>query len=68
MADTKDLIRRLAFALEVCLPYLDREAEKERCAEEGKSLRQITKQDRAKWARRNVAEAYRYLGMPYTDV
>lgn len=64
MTDQTDLIRRLAYALDACLVHLDQQAERERRAEEGKPVRQITKQERAKMAHLAVTEAFDLLGIP----
>lgn len=59
--DAYYLIRRLAMLLDAALEDLDRAAERERRAETGKPMRQITKQQRAEAARKAVAEADEYL-------
>jgi len=63
----EELFRRLAVCLDACLPHLDRQAAAERCAEEGKSMREITHQQRARVARAAVTEAGRLLRMDIGD-
>ena len=58
-----DLIRRLAYGLDAALPHLDAAAAKEKRAEEGKNLREITKQQSAEMARKAVNEAFDLLGL-----
>lgn len=55
--DSKDLIQRLTVALDGCLPMLEVEAAKEKRREAGKSLRQITMQQRHRHVRELVDEA-----------
>lgn len=62
MTDHRDLIRRLAMMLDGCLDLLDAAAARERRREEGKTLRQITMQDRAETARELLDEADKALG------
>lgn len=61
MTEHRDLIRRLAFALDAALPYFRRAAERERRLEAGKALRSVTKQQRAEMAETAVAEAFALL-------
>ena len=60
--DTKYLIQRLAILLDAAQPLLDREAAAEKRREAGKSLRQITAQQRADAAREIVAKADALVG------
>jgi hypothetical protein len=62
MSDNHDLIRRLAFALDASLDFLDRAASAERDRPR-RGLREITKQQRAKMAHAAVAEAFALLEM-----
>ncbi len=59
--DTKYLITRLAMMLDGCLDLLDAAAKAEARREAGKPLRQITQQQRAKHARKLLAEAEAFL-------
>jgi len=59
----EDLIRRLAFAVDASLPYLDKQASAEKRREEGKPLRNVTCQQRAVMAHKAVAEAFDLLGL-----
>lgn len=59
-----ELIRRLAYALDPCLDYLDRRARAEAREGVGKALRPVTEQQRAAMARKAVDEAFDMLGLP----
>lgn len=61
MIDTDELIRRLAMLLDCCMDDLARKAEAERLREAGKSMRQVTCQERHKAALELLAEAEAYL-------
>jgi hypothetical protein len=61
--DEKHLMTRLAFMLDASIEALDAEAKREAKREAGKSLRQITAQERAKAAVELVEEAFDALGM-----
>jgi putative NIF3 family GTP cyclohydrolase 1 type 2 len=63
MSDNHDLIRRLAFALDASLDFLDRAASAERDRPLSRGLREVTKQQRAKMAHAAVAEAFALLEM-----
>lgn len=58
-----ELIRKLAFALDVALPYLSAEANRERHRPHDGALRPVTKQQRYKMAEKAVAEAFDLLGL-----
>ena len=60
-AETKYLIQRLAMMLDACEDALNAAAKAEARRENGKALRQITEQERAKHARKLVAEAEAFL-------
>lgn len=62
--DPHDLIRRLAYALDVALPELVRLANEERERYPGYGLREITHQKRLSMARGTLAEASDLLGVP----
>lgn len=57
MSEHKELIRRLAMMLDGALVLMDKEAAAEKRREAGKTLRQITAQERAKHARKLLDEA-----------
>ena len=54
--------QRLAMLLDAALPALDKEAAAEKRREEGKPMRQITAQSRAKGVREAIAKAEREFG------
>lgn len=60
-----DLIRRLAFAVDACLDYMDAKAAREKRDSEGKALRAITEQQRAEMAHKAVEEAFDLLGLEW---
>ena len=64
MTDKDDLIRRLAYSLDACLDYLDRQAVRESWKNTEGGLREITKQSRAKMAHKAVNEAFTLLNLP----
>lgn len=61
--DQRDLIRRLAFALDVALPHLDRAAMREARQAVDLPLRPVTCQYRAEMAHGAVIEAFELLGI-----
>ena len=56
MTDHQYLMQRVVWLLEESMVYFERKAADERRREEGKSLRQITAQERLKGARETLAE------------
>lgn len=66
-AEREDLIRRLAYALDVAMPELVRQARSERESYLGHGLREITRQDRLAMARGALREASDLLGVPLGD-
>lgn len=58
-----DLVRRLAVVLDVALPHLTAQADRERLRQEGKALREVTAQRRAEAAQAAVREASDLLGL-----
>jgi hypothetical protein len=60
--DQKDLIRRLAYHLDACMPYLKSKAAQEKRQEAGKALRRITDQKLAARADEALKDAFDLLG------
>lgn len=63
-----ELIRRLAMLLDATLPTMEKAADAERQREQGKNIRQITKQKRFEAAKEIVTEAERYLQPPTVEL
>ena len=59
---TRPLGRQLANLLDVAVPYLDRQAEREKLQEQGKVMRQITCQSRAEAAKKALVKAENVFG------
>jgi hypothetical protein len=58
-----NLIRRLAYMLDACLPYLQKREDAEKRRELGKPIRRITARERNTAAKIAVKEAFDLLGI-----